>query len=103
MLLHMPQLIETFTSHQKAYVKLTADNFYQDCKAFDKYHKSYEYFMDKLILTLIESQYRLFAINTHSQFSCLDLKLKTPHPANIITLTEESILTTVTTYKLFVY
>ena len=48
----------------RQYAKCTAENFYQDSKAFDKFHMPYEQFIDNLI----ERQDKLSADNDNGEF-----------------------------------
>ena len=90
-------MIETYTNNQKHYAKCIARNFYQDCKAFDKYHMPYEQFMDRLIMSLIERQDKLSAYMVSSEFVASSLEPETPLIANTLTSTEDDTLTDVTT------
>ena len=40
--------------------KLAAMNFYQDQYAFENYHMSYKQYMDRIILSLIERQEKMY-------------------------------------------
>ena len=60
-------MVETYTDNQKHYAKCTAENFYQDRKAYYEYHMSYEQFMDRLILSLIERQDKLSAHKVNNE------------------------------------
>ena len=48
--------IHLVSEHEKSNAKLAAMNFYQDQYAFENYHMSYEQYMDRVILSLIERQ-----------------------------------------------
>ena len=48
--------IQLVSEHEKSNAKLAAMNFYQDRYAFENYQMSYEQYMDRVILSLIERQ-----------------------------------------------
>ena len=90
-------MIETCTDNQKHYAKCTAENFYQDCKAYHEYHMSYEQFMDRLILSLIERQDKLSADKVNNEHVYHRIELETSILDNILTPTEDNALTNKTT------
>ena len=52
--------VHLVSEHEKSNAKLTATNFYQDQYAFQNYHMSYEQYMDRVILSLIERQDKMY-------------------------------------------
>ena len=64
MILHSQDMVIQFletqirlvSEHEKSNAKLAAMNFYQEQYVFENYHMSYEQYMDRVILSLIERQ-----------------------------------------------
>ena len=52
--------VQLVSEHEKSNAKLTAMNFYQDQYAIQNYHMSYEQYMDRVILSLIERQDKVY-------------------------------------------
>ena len=96
MLLYRPHMVETYTDNQKHDAKCTAENFYQDCKTYYKYHMSYEQFMDRLILSLIERQDKLSAHKVDNDHAYLRNEPEFSVCDNILTPTDKA-LTDMTT------
>ena len=59
MLINLPPELVLLTESEKIYAKISAQTFYQDCKIFSDYRMSYERYVDRVILNLIESQTKL--------------------------------------------
>ena len=56
MLIHCPLKVQEVTELEKVNAAITADNFKQDCRTFNSLNMSYEKYMDKIIMNLIENQ-----------------------------------------------
>ena len=52
--------VHLISEHEKSNARLVAMNFYQDQYAYQKYHMSYEQYMDRVILSLIERQDQMY-------------------------------------------
>ena len=63
MLVHLPLKIETVTKLKQKHAELIAYNFKQDCKIFNELGMSYEKYMDRIILNLIEKQDKAINVN----------------------------------------
>ena len=58
-LVHLPLKVQIVTKSEQMYAEVIADNFKQDCKMFNDFGMSYEKYMDRIILNLIEKQNKL--------------------------------------------
>ena len=56
MLIHCPLKVQEVTELEKVNAAITADNFKQDCRTFNSLGMSYEKYMDRIIMNLIENQ-----------------------------------------------
>ena len=56
MLIHCPLKVQEVTELEKVNAAITADNFKQDCRTFNSLNMSYENYMDRIIMNLIENQ-----------------------------------------------
>ena len=56
MLIHCPLKVQEVTEFEKVNAAITADNFKQDCRTFNCLNMSYEKYMDRIIMNLIEKQ-----------------------------------------------
>ena len=65
MLIHCPLKIQNITELEKMNADITADNFKQDYRTFNCLNMSYEKYMDRIIMNLIEKQDKL----THNVIS----------------------------------
>ena len=90
-------MIKTYTDNQKHYEKCTAENCYRDCKAYYEYHMSYEQFVDRLILTLIERQDKLSAHEVNNEHVYPRNEPEISICDNILAPTEDNALTDETT------
>ena len=59
MLVHLPLKTQIVTKSVQMYAEVIAHNFKQDCKIFNDFDMSYEKYMDRIILNLMEKQDRL--------------------------------------------
>ena len=59
MLIHLPLKVQKVTKSEKMYAEVTAHDFKQVCKTFNDFGMSYEKYMDRIILNLIEKQDKL--------------------------------------------
>ena len=64
MLVHLPLKIETVTKSEQHHAEIIAYNFKRDCKTFNELGMSYEKYMDRIILNLIEKQNKAINVNT---------------------------------------
>ena len=64
--------IQQVSEYEKNNAKLVAENFYQDQYAFANYHMSYEQYMDRIILSLIEKQDKLL-VHMSCKADCTNL------------------------------
>ena len=65
MLIPLPLKIQILTESERKCAKMTAQNFYQDCKTFTYFGMFYEQYIYRIILNLIENEDKLTNVIVH--------------------------------------